>query len=218
MTGIYGINYSNNYSLTGNYGYAYSTGAVSSAQPEEKGMVVNPGKSDVEKPGRKSSPAECETCKNRKYQDGSNEMVSFNSASHISPQASSSRVRAHEQEHVTNAYNKAAQNNGKVLSATVSLRTAVCPECGTVYTAGGTRMPPTPASPTRKPTSRHTSKTTIITTPGCAKVDAARWPHLLCLILLFGPAGKIRRECCADASPAFPEAQNALHPCIIKRQ
>ena len=60
--------------------------------------------------------------------------------------------------------------------------------------------------PTRKPTSRHTSKTTIITTPGCAKVDAARWPHLLCLILLFGPAGKIRRECCADASPAFPEA------------
>ncbi|RHT19673.1 MULTISPECIES: hypothetical protein [unclassified Clostridium] len=138
MTGIYGINYSNNYSLTGNYGYGYSTSAVSSAQPEEKGMVVNPGKSDVEKPGRKSSPAECETCKNRKYQDDSNEMVSFKSASHISPQASSSRVRAHEQEHVTNAYNKAAQNNGKVLSATVSLRTAVCPECGTVYTAGGT--------------------------------------------------------------------------------
>ena len=71
MTGIYGINYSNNYSLTGNYGYGYSTSAVSSAQPEEKGMVVNPGKSDVEKPGRKSSPAECETCKNRKYQHGS---------------------------------------------------------------------------------------------------------------------------------------------------
>ena len=138
MTGIYGIGYYTNYSLTGNYGYGYSTGAVSSARPEEKGMVVNPGKSDVEKPGRKSSPAECETCKNRKYQDGSDEMVSFKSASHISPQASASRVRAHEQEHVTNAYNKAAQNNGKVLSATVSLRTAVCPECGTVYTAGGT--------------------------------------------------------------------------------
>ena len=51
MTGIYGINYSNNYSLTGNYGYGYSTSAGSSAQPEEKGMVVNPGKSDVEKPG-----------------------------------------------------------------------------------------------------------------------------------------------------------------------
>ena len=126
MTGIYGIDYYNNYSLTGNYGYGYSTGAVSSARPEEKDMIVNPGKSDVEKPGRKSSPAECETCKN------------FKSAAHISPQASASRVRAHEQEHVTNAYNKAAQNNGKVLSATVCLRTAICPECGTVYTAGGT--------------------------------------------------------------------------------
>ena len=102
------------------------------------GVIKNPGESTEKLPGHRSSPAECETCKNRKYQDGSNEMVSFKSASHISPQASSSRVRAHEQEHVTNAYNKAAQNNGKVLSATVSLRTAVCPECGTVYTAGGT--------------------------------------------------------------------------------
>ena len=89
-------------------------------------------------PGSKSAPAEGETCKNRKYQDGSNEMVSFKSASLFSPQSASPRVRADEHEHVTNAYNKAAQNNGKVLSATVSLRTAVCPECGTVYTAGGT--------------------------------------------------------------------------------
>ena len=138
MAGIYGIGNYNNYNMSGNYGYGYSTGATTSAQSDEKGVVINPGKSDVEKPGRKSSPAECETCKNRKYQDGSDEMVSFKSAAHISPQASASRVRAHEQEHVTNAYNKAAQNNGKVLSATVSLRTAVCPECGTVYTAGGT--------------------------------------------------------------------------------
>ncbi len=58
MAGIYGIS---NYSLTGNYGYGYSTGAVSSALSEEKGVVINPGKSDVEKPGRKSSPAECGT-------------------------------------------------------------------------------------------------------------------------------------------------------------
>ena len=97
MTGIYGINYSNNYSLTGNYGYGYSTGAVSSAQPEEKGMVVNSGKSDVEKPGRKSSPAECETCKNRKYQDGSNEMVSFKSAAQRTTQPTTSRQRDHQQ-------------------------------------------------------------------------------------------------------------------------
>lgn len=98
---------------------------------------VNPGESSIKQPGRKSSPAECQTCKNRKYQDGSDEMVSFKSASHISPTASGSRVRAHEQEHVSNAYNKAEQNNGKVISATVSIHTAICPECGRTYVSGG---------------------------------------------------------------------------------
>ena len=87
--------------------------------------------------GRKSSPEECQTCKNRKYQDGSDEMVSFKSAAHISPAASASAVRAHEQEHVSNAYKNAAQKNGKVLNASVSIRTAICPECGRSYVAGG---------------------------------------------------------------------------------
>lgn len=99
--------------------------------------IRNPGESTVKQPGKKSSPAECETCKNRKYQDGSDEMVSFKSASHISPQASGARVRAHEQEHVSNAYKKAAQNNGKVLQTSVSIKTAVCPECGRTYVSGG---------------------------------------------------------------------------------
>lgn len=88
--------------------------------------------------GRKSTPEECETCKNRKYQDGSDEMVSFKSAAHISPEASAATVRAHEQEHVSNAYKKAAQNNGKVIAANVTLKTEICPECGRSYVAGGT--------------------------------------------------------------------------------
>ena len=100
--------------------------------------VKNFGESTVKLPGRNSSPAECATCKNRKYQDGSDEMVSFKSAAHISPQSSASRVMAHEREHVSNAYKKAAQNNGKVISANVSLQTAVCPECGRSYVSGGT--------------------------------------------------------------------------------
>ncbi len=62
---------------------------------------------DEEKKNGKSSPEECETCKNRKYQDGSNEMVSFKAAAHISPEAAGAAVRAHEGEHVSNAYNKA---------------------------------------------------------------------------------------------------------------
>lgn len=100
--------------------------------------VVNPGESMEVAPGRKSSPAECETCRERKYKDGSDEMVSFKSAAHISPQASASRVMAHEMEHVSNAYKKAAQGDGKVLQASVSLKTAICPECGRSYVSGGT--------------------------------------------------------------------------------
>lgn len=113
--------------------YGYSNVYAASSKP-----VINPGESTRVSPGRKSSPAECETCKNRKYQDGSDEMVSFKSAAHISPQASASRVRAHEQEHVSNAYKEAASKNGKVIAANVSLKTEVCPECGRSFVAGGT--------------------------------------------------------------------------------
>jgi len=110
---------------------------MSGIRGEEFRPQINYGESTVKSPGRKSSPAECQTCKNRKYQDGSDEMVSFKSAAHISPQAAGSRVRAHEQEHVSNAFKKAAMKNGKVMSATVSIRTAVCPECGRTYVSGG---------------------------------------------------------------------------------
>ncbi len=130
MSTISPISNGSNYS-----GYNVSNG---SAPEGSSGIARNPGESNVNSPGRKSSPAECETCKNRKYQDGSDEMVSFKSATHISPQSAASAVRSHEQEHVSNAYKKAAQNNGKVVSANVSIHTSVCPECGRSYVSGGT--------------------------------------------------------------------------------
>ena len=99
--------------------------------------IKNPGESTKILTGKESSPAECETCANRKYQDGSNEMVSFKSAAHISPNAAASKVRAHEQEHVVNAYEKAATDNGKVISAGVTIHTSICPECGRSYVSGG---------------------------------------------------------------------------------
>lgn len=88
--------------------------------------------------GKKASGEECQTCKNRKYKDGSDEMVSFKTPQHISPENAASRVRAHEQEHVSNAFSKAAADNGKVLQASVSIKMAICPECGRSYVAGGT--------------------------------------------------------------------------------
>lgn len=88
--------------------------------------------------GRKSSPEECQTCKERKYQDGSDENVSFKAAAHISPEAAGAAVRAHEGEHVSNAYKEAAENGGKVVNASVMIHTAICPECGRTYVSGGT--------------------------------------------------------------------------------
>ena len=93
---------------------------------------------ESKKVGATSSPEQCETCKNRKYQDGSNENVSFKAATHISPNAAGAAVRAHEGEHVSNAYTKAAQDNGKVINASVAIHTSVCPECGRTYVSGGT--------------------------------------------------------------------------------
>lgn len=132
-----GYNNYNDYSAYGNKKTADSATA-DSAQPGRATQKHSANPDDQVKSGRKSSPSECKTCKSRKYQDGSNESdVSFKAPGHISPQASAGTVRAHEQQHVNNAYEKAAKNNGKVLSATVSLQTEICPECGTAYVAGG---------------------------------------------------------------------------------
>ena len=132
----------------GSFGFGFETayqsgfgvGSTSSGTATEgtKG-IVNPGEDTRVQPGKKSSPAECQTCKQRKYQDGSDESnVSFQTAQHVSPEAAGSAVRAHEGQHVANAYKKAAQGNGKVLQASVAIHTAVCPECGRVYVSGGT--------------------------------------------------------------------------------
>ncbi len=125
----------------GGYGYlgsSFAPGMQRTAHAEEAGSVKNAGESTVKTPGKASSPAECETCSSRKYQDGSDENVSYKAPTHISPQAAGAAVRAHEGEHVSNAYTKAAENNGQVLSANVAIKMATCPECGRSYVAGGT--------------------------------------------------------------------------------
>ena len=92
---------------------------------------------EEEAPGKKNS-AECQTCKNRKYKDGSDEMVSFKTPGRISAEESYSKVMAHEQEHVSNAIAEGSKPGKQLLSATVTLRMAVCPECGRSYVSGGT--------------------------------------------------------------------------------
>ncbi len=80
----------------------------------------------------------CETCENRTYVDGSNENdVSFKSPGHIAPESVASRVMAHEYEHVRNAYQEDKEEGKELVSVSVSLKTAICPECGKTYVAGG---------------------------------------------------------------------------------
>lgn len=115
-------------------------GTGGTGKPGTVGDAEKTGATDDQKvkPGYRSSPAECKTCKERKYQDGSDENVSFKAAAHISPEAAPAAVRGHEGEHVSNAYVKAAQGGGKVLRASVTIHTAICPECGRTYVSGGT--------------------------------------------------------------------------------
>ena len=111
--------------ITGGGGYISPADARSLPVSEKRSLI-------------RSGQLECETCKNRKYQDGSNEMVSFKAPAHISPEAAGAAVRAHEQEHVANAYSKAAKaGDAKVVNASVSIQTSVCPECGRTYVSGG---------------------------------------------------------------------------------
>ncbi|MFW5650266.1 MAG: hypothetical protein ACOCNC_02620 [Acetivibrio ethanolgignens] len=116
-------------------------GQVTGLYPQYNVNPISPiGKTEgtdaVEKSEKKG---ECQTCKNRKYVDGSNEgNVSFKTPGHISPEASGAVVMAHEKEHVANAVNEGNKANKELISATVSLQMAVCPECGRAYVAGGT--------------------------------------------------------------------------------
>lgn len=113
-------------------------GADSAVLPATIGQAKNAGYNNAEiKQMEQKGQIECETCKNRSYQDGSDENVSYKSPTHISPGASAAAVMSHEQEHVSNAYKQASQDGGEVIQASVRLQTATCPECGRTYVSGG---------------------------------------------------------------------------------
>ena len=108
-------------------------GSGNEAEPE--GQAVSEAKSAQEV----MEESECQTCKERKYQDGSDDPgVSFKSPTNIAPEAAASAVRGHEQEHVSREQSKAQREGREVVSQSVTIHTAICPECGKVYVSGGT--------------------------------------------------------------------------------
>lgn len=87
---------------------------------------------------RRFDSFECQTCKNRRYKDDSDDSgVSFQSATHIDPSAAYSAVRSHENEHVARNKTQAEQHGQKIAFQTVTIHRAICPECGRSYVSGG---------------------------------------------------------------------------------
>jgi hypothetical protein len=103
---------------------------------EELGLLKKPD--DVKSPQEVFEDAECKTCAERKYQDGSDDPgVSFKTAAHISPDQAAAKVRSHEYEHVVREQAKAEREDREVVSQSVQLHTSICPECGRSYVSGG---------------------------------------------------------------------------------
>lgn len=108
--------------------------------PEElagRGRVM--GDEKAESPQEVMEASECQTCKNRRYQDGSDDPgVSFKTPTRVDPSTAASAVRGHEQEHVVREQAKARREDRKVVSQSVTYHTSICPECGRIYVSGGT--------------------------------------------------------------------------------
>lgn len=112
----------------------------SSMLPNVKNSVPQNGKiSEEADRKRRFDSFECQTCKNRKYQDGSDDSgVSFQTPTRVDPKAAGAAVRGHEQEHVSRNRSKAEREGREIVSQSVTIHTNICPECGRVYVSGGT--------------------------------------------------------------------------------
>jgi len=106
----------------------------------DQGNGSNVNKSeDTESPLETVKDGECQTCKNRKYQDGSDDPgVSYKTPTKISADKAASAVMGHEMEHVTRERAQAEREDRKIVSQNVVMHTAICPECGESYVSGGT--------------------------------------------------------------------------------
>jgi len=72
---------------------------------------------------------ECETCRNRTYQDQSDDpTVSFQMPTRLSPGEALDAVLSHEGEHVRHDRTRAAAEGRRVVSQSVVVHRGVCPE------------------------------------------------------------------------------------------
>lgn len=122
-----------------NNAYYYDRQANNYSQSSHTGpAAARPQTAAEQQALKKMGAVECQTCKNRTYQDGSNDPgVSFKAPGHIDPGSSAAAVRSHEQEHVVNEQARARSEGKRVVSQSVRITMSVCPECGRAYASGG---------------------------------------------------------------------------------
>ena len=109
---------------------------------------------------------ECQTCKERKYQDGSDDPgVSFKTPTNVDPDMAASAVRGHEMEHVYREQAKAQREDREVVSQSVTYHTAICPECGKAYVSGGTTRTVTAAKSEPQAEDRQSGQNQALRTP-----------------------------------------------------
>ena len=102
-------------------------------------QLKDPALENTKSPQEVMEEGECQTCKERKYQDGSDDPgVSFKTPTSVDPEQAAGAVRGHENEHVVREQAKARREDRKVVSQSVTYHTGICPECGTAYVSGGT--------------------------------------------------------------------------------
>lgn len=129
----------------GNLGINNSSDAFN-GKPLEPAAVKNQGPEGLnrmldiygEKKLKQLGVIPCVTCESRVYQDQSDDPgVSFKTPTKVSPEASYAAVLSHELEHVSREQSKAEVSDREVISQSVTLHRAMCPECGKSYVAGG---------------------------------------------------------------------------------
>ena len=120
---------------------------IKNAEDAENAPAAENKAAGAEEAQKALEEGECQTCKERTYQDGSDEPgVSFKTPTNIAPEQVASAVRGHENEHVVREQAKARQEDRKVVSQSVTYHTAICPECGKAYVSGGTTRTVTKAN------------------------------------------------------------------------
>jgi len=97
------------------------------------------GKEDISKTDPIEPKGSCGTCESRRYVDRSDDSsVSYQTPTKLNPQTAATAVAAHEREHVFNERARADREGREIVSQTVTIKYAICPECNTMYPSGGT--------------------------------------------------------------------------------